>query len=313
MPKSIIAFLVNRSKKMLPQELVKEMFKEEKFEPYFIENPLIYEKRMDCKKSIEALSKSLTTLNTIKYMNNAEENNEIEFQTKIFKPNKYMDNESEINEEVKKSFNYESNNENNSDNSDIVKEINLEKNKKKSFKEIKSKKPKIVNKMMNQPNESSLENPYTSNLNKAKPISKKTNTPLDVDSSNIQINNKNDFKLKPIMKKESNPFIHEELKGSNSNELFGEQKDSSIIQIDKIQNLNIDEKSKDQSNENRKENDKEDSNDENDENNENDENEKEQVKNNENLNKNPNFNENQQNESHDKILPINSNSRVNQK
>ena len=65
-PKSIMGFLKNESKSILQQELVVDLYKESNLKELLVENPIIYEKRIQCKKNYELYQESLKILNEIK-------------------------------------------------------------------------------------------------------------------------------------------------------------------------------------------------------------------------------------------------------
>lgn len=68
-PKSIMHFLVNKSKESLQNQLVARLYKEELFEELLEESPLIAQKRKECERTIEALSKAHTILSEVRDFN----------------------------------------------------------------------------------------------------------------------------------------------------------------------------------------------------------------------------------------------------
>jgi dynamin 1-like protein len=64
-PKAIMAFLVNKSKANAQNELVSALYAQQRVETLLEEDPLIYEKRVECKKMVAVLKESLAALNEI--------------------------------------------------------------------------------------------------------------------------------------------------------------------------------------------------------------------------------------------------------
>jgi hypothetical protein len=54
-PKTIMAFLINESRKIAQSELVSQIYKEGDLESLLVEDPLIVQQRKQCRKLIEAL------------------------------------------------------------------------------------------------------------------------------------------------------------------------------------------------------------------------------------------------------------------
>jgi dynamin 1-like protein len=64
-PKTIMAFLVNKSKFQAQNKLVASLYSAENVEALMEENPLVLEKRSECKKMVQVLQDSLKALNDI--------------------------------------------------------------------------------------------------------------------------------------------------------------------------------------------------------------------------------------------------------
>ena len=54
-PKTIMAFLINESRKMAQSELVTQIYKAGNLEGLLVEDPLVVQQREQCRKVIEAL------------------------------------------------------------------------------------------------------------------------------------------------------------------------------------------------------------------------------------------------------------------
>lgn len=54
-PKTIMAFLVNESRKIAQSELVAQIYKTDNLESLLVEDPMVVEQRNNCKKTIDAL------------------------------------------------------------------------------------------------------------------------------------------------------------------------------------------------------------------------------------------------------------------
>jgi dynamin 1-like protein len=61
-PKAIMAFLVNESRKRAQSELVDLIYKEGNFDELIVEDPMIVASRQNCREIIEALKKSQSLL-----------------------------------------------------------------------------------------------------------------------------------------------------------------------------------------------------------------------------------------------------------
>jgi len=57
-PKTIMAFLVNESRKIAQSELVAQIYKTDNLESLLVEDPMVVEQRNRCKKTIEALKEA---------------------------------------------------------------------------------------------------------------------------------------------------------------------------------------------------------------------------------------------------------------
>lgn len=68
-PKTIVTFLINKSKTTAQNELVSSLYLEEDIEMLMAENPAISEKRKECRGAIEALQEALKALNDVNYDN----------------------------------------------------------------------------------------------------------------------------------------------------------------------------------------------------------------------------------------------------
>jgi dynamin 1-like protein len=66
-PKTIVTFLINKSKTIAQNELVSSLYLEKDIEKLMAENPEISEKRKECYNAIEALQEALKALNEINY------------------------------------------------------------------------------------------------------------------------------------------------------------------------------------------------------------------------------------------------------
>lgn len=65
-PKSIIHFLVNKSKEAMQNELVSTLYKEELFDELLSESPAIAAKRQACKANLELLKKAQEIINEVR-------------------------------------------------------------------------------------------------------------------------------------------------------------------------------------------------------------------------------------------------------
>jgi len=66
-PKTIVTFLINKSKTVAQNELVSSLYLEENIEELMAENPAISERRKECRNTIKALQEALKTLNKVSY------------------------------------------------------------------------------------------------------------------------------------------------------------------------------------------------------------------------------------------------------
>ncbi len=66
-PKTIMAFLVNKSKAIAQNELVGSLYSEQSIETLMVENPAILEKRTECRKMVDALQEALKVLHEVAY------------------------------------------------------------------------------------------------------------------------------------------------------------------------------------------------------------------------------------------------------
>jgi len=57
-PKTIMAFLVNESRKIAQSELVSQIYKNDNLESLLVEDPMVVEQRNNCKKTIDALKQA---------------------------------------------------------------------------------------------------------------------------------------------------------------------------------------------------------------------------------------------------------------
>jgi dynamin 1-like protein len=65
-PKTIMHFLVNRSKEMMQNELVAELYKEDLFDDLLEESSLIAQRRDETKKLMDILKKAHEILNEVR-------------------------------------------------------------------------------------------------------------------------------------------------------------------------------------------------------------------------------------------------------
>lgn len=68
-PKSVMQFLVNRSKNDIQNELVKSLYKEELFDELLEESPAIASRRKACKQMVDMLSRAQEILNEVRDFN----------------------------------------------------------------------------------------------------------------------------------------------------------------------------------------------------------------------------------------------------
>jgi len=64
-PKTIMAFLINESRKICQSELVAQIYKAGDLETLLVEDPMVVEHRNQCRKIIEALKKAQVILGEV--------------------------------------------------------------------------------------------------------------------------------------------------------------------------------------------------------------------------------------------------------
>lgn len=64
-PKTIMAFLINESRKIAQSELVAQIYKAGDLEMLLVEDPMIVEHRNQCRKIIEALKRAQVILSEV--------------------------------------------------------------------------------------------------------------------------------------------------------------------------------------------------------------------------------------------------------
>lgn len=69
MPKSIVHFLINKSKDLVQNELVSNLYKEELFDELLEESPVIAQRRQACIATMEMLRKAHEILNQVRDYN----------------------------------------------------------------------------------------------------------------------------------------------------------------------------------------------------------------------------------------------------